>query len=236
LWYFVAFRHKVPQFTSKNLFLPSRFGRGRGWVSSPPLTFIVPIGIINVMDNRTVILDAALTLFAAKGYDGVGVQEIVEAAGLTKPTLYHYFGSKQGLLQALIELHHAPLEREIFAAAVYHGDLPATLETLARAFFNCARRDPVYYRMQLSFFLAAPDSEAYRQIAPRGAAQRGAVEALFAAAVKDHGNMRGRHTLYAAAFIGSLNTCAGLWLNGALDLDDELPRRLVRQFQYGIYS
>ncbi len=55
------------------------------------------------MDNRSTLLKCALDLFAARGYDGVGVQEIVEAAGVTKPTLYHYFGSKQGLLQALLE-------------------------------------------------------------------------------------------------------------------------------------
>jgi TetR/AcrR family transcriptional regulator len=188
------------------------------------------------MDNRSAILDAALTLFAARGYDAAGVQEIVEAAGITKPTLYHYFGSKQGLLQALIEQHHAPLERDIFAAAQYAGDLPKTLETLARAFFACAQRDPLYYRMQLSFFLAAPDSEAFHGIAPRGAALQGAVEALFAAAVKDHGNLRGRQKLHATAFIGLVNTCAGMWLNGSLALDDDLLRSVVRQFQYGIYS
>ena len=30
-----------------------------------------------------------------KGYDAVGVQEIVDTAGITKPTLYYYFGSKR---------------------------------------------------------------------------------------------------------------------------------------------
>ncbi len=34
----------------------------------------------------------------ANGYDAMGIQRIVEAARITKPTLYHYFGSKQGLL------------------------------------------------------------------------------------------------------------------------------------------
>ena len=40
--------------------------------------------------------------FYEKGYDAIGVQEIADAAGVTKPTLYHYFGSKYGLLQAVI--------------------------------------------------------------------------------------------------------------------------------------
>lgn len=48
------------------------------------------------MDNRERILQCALELFYAKGYDAVGVQEIAQKAGITKPTLYYYFGSKYG--------------------------------------------------------------------------------------------------------------------------------------------
>ena len=47
-------------------------------------------------DNRAKILACAMQLFAARGYDAVGVQEIVDAVGIAKPTLYHFFGSKAG--------------------------------------------------------------------------------------------------------------------------------------------
>ena len=53
---------------------------------------------VTELDNRELILNAALDLFYARGYDAVGVQEIVDRAGVTKPTLYYYFGSKLGLL------------------------------------------------------------------------------------------------------------------------------------------
>ena len=49
------------------------------------------------------LLDIALDLFSRRGYEGTGVQEIVAAAGVTKPTLYHYFGSKIGVLKALLD-------------------------------------------------------------------------------------------------------------------------------------
>ena len=55
------------------------------------------------MDNRERILQCALELFYAKGYDAVGVQEIAQKAGITKPTLYYYFGSKYGLLETLLK-------------------------------------------------------------------------------------------------------------------------------------
>ena len=49
------------------------------------------------MENREKLLSCALDLFYARGYDAVGIQEIVDAAGVTKPTMYYYFGSKKGL-------------------------------------------------------------------------------------------------------------------------------------------
>jgi AcrR family transcriptional regulator len=54
-------------------------------------------------DTRSAILREAATLFAVRGYDAVSVREIVQAAGVTKPSLYYHFGSKEGVAQALIE-------------------------------------------------------------------------------------------------------------------------------------
>lgn len=44
------------------------------------------------------ILEAALDLFAGKGYDATGVQEIVAKAGVTKGALYHHFSAKEDIL------------------------------------------------------------------------------------------------------------------------------------------
>ncbi len=188
------------------------------------------------MDNREALLHCALDRFAARGYDGVGVQEIVECAGITKPTLYHYFGSKSGLLAALLESFHAPFIARLETACAYQGDLPLTLERIARCFFQFARDHPVYYRMHLGFSVAPPESEASRAVASWNERQRALIEAVFTQAVVQHGNMRGRQRLFAATLIGMINTCVGLWLNGTAPLDDDLLRSALRQFQHGIYS
>ena len=65
------------------------------------------------MDNKEKILETALDLFYAKGYDAVGVQEIAEKSGVTKPTLYHYYGSKYGLLESLIKTYYEEFEKDI---------------------------------------------------------------------------------------------------------------------------
>lgn len=47
------------------------------------------------------LMAAATRLFADRGYDRTSVQDIVEAAGVTKGALYHYFGSKDDLLHEI---------------------------------------------------------------------------------------------------------------------------------------
>ena len=106
------------------------------------------------MDNRERILACALDLFASRGYDAVGIQEVVDAAGVTKPTLYHYFGSKRGLLDCLLEDRFNQLNRVVRAAAVYQGDLPLTLERVAEACFRFTNENQDWYRMQLSMWFA----------------------------------------------------------------------------------
>ncbi|MEW6267269.1 MAG: TetR/AcrR family transcriptional regulator [Thermodesulfobacteriota bacterium] len=51
---------------------------------------------------RQRLLAGAARLFARKGYAAASVRELVAAAGVTKPVLYYYFGSKEGLYLALM--------------------------------------------------------------------------------------------------------------------------------------
>lgn len=55
------------------------------------------------VSNRERILNIAEHLFASKGYHATSVREIVNAASVTSPMLYYYFGSKEELLVTLLE-------------------------------------------------------------------------------------------------------------------------------------
>jgi AcrR family transcriptional regulator len=188
------------------------------------------------MDNRSKILACALELFASYGYDAVGVQRIVEAAHVTKPTLYHYFGSKQGLLHVLLETHFAPLFQVVEQAAVYRGDLPLTLNQVTTAYFGFSDQNPVFYRMQISMWFAPARSEAFKAVAVFNQKQQSLLENLFIQAAQQHGNMKGRHQAYAATFLGMINTYIGLSLNGYTELDEPLVYKAVHQFMHGIFS
>ncbi len=188
------------------------------------------------MENRDTLLSCALDLFASRGYDAVGVQEIVEAAGVTKPTLYHYFGSKQGLLRALLAQYHDELLAALQQAADYHGDLPLTLTQITSAYFQFAQAHPTFYRMLISMWYAPRQSEAFQAVASVDRQQFELIEAMFVQAASNHGNMRGRHRHYATSFMGMINSYIGMFLNGYVTLDDTLMYQAVHQFQHGIYS
>lgn len=52
---------------------------------------------------RLRVLAAATRIFTQKGYAATSVREIVEAAGVTKPILYYYFGNKEGIYLEILE-------------------------------------------------------------------------------------------------------------------------------------
>ncbi|HVN54352.1 MAG TPA: TetR/AcrR family transcriptional regulator [Anaerolineaceae bacterium] len=188
------------------------------------------------MNNREKILAFALDLFAARGYDAVGIQEVAEAAGVTKPTLYHYFGSKRGLLDSLLAERFDRLNQVLREAADNQRDLPQTLDNIAAAIFQFASDNPDWYRMELSMWFAPPDSEPFQAVSRLNREQHQIIEDMFAQAAFQHGNMKGRQRAYAATFQGMLNTYIGMALNGYVRLDEALRRQAVHQFMHGIYS
>ena len=57
------------------------------------------------VDAAAVILDAAQRLFLDDGYDGVSLEQVGRAAGVTRQTVYNRFGSKDAVFRAVIERH-----------------------------------------------------------------------------------------------------------------------------------
>ena len=53
-------------------------------------------------ETKTKIFMVAARLIADKGYNGVSMREISEHSAVSKPTIYYYFGSKEGIYKALL--------------------------------------------------------------------------------------------------------------------------------------
>src|SRR6267378_4356002 len=58
----------------------------------------------NAAATREAILRSALAAFSRHGYDGIGVREIAQAAGVTAVLVNRYFGSKEELFAATVEV------------------------------------------------------------------------------------------------------------------------------------
>jgi TetR/AcrR family transcriptional repressor of nem operon len=71
-------------------------------------------------NSKTKLLNAALQVVRAKGYTATRVEDICEAAGLTKGSFFHHFGSKEDLALAAAE-HWNLLTGGLFANAPYHS-------------------------------------------------------------------------------------------------------------------
>lgn len=82
------------------------------------------------------ILDAALDVFEAQGFDAARMEDIAIRAGLSKAGVYLYFGSKAALLEALIVREVAPVAARAEAiAAAGAADPRAALRALVTAAF-----------------------------------------------------------------------------------------------------
>lgn len=106
-----------------------------------------------VEDNEAArqIAKAAARLFATRGYEATSTREIVEAAGVAKPTLYYHFGNKEGLAKALLVDPLAELVARLGEIVAERAGPAATLERILEAHFAYCREDPDRSR----FFFAA---------------------------------------------------------------------------------
>ena len=54
-------------------------------------------------DTKQKILEKALELFSANGYDSVSVGEIAKAVGIKAPSLYNHYAGKRAIFDAIVE-------------------------------------------------------------------------------------------------------------------------------------
>ena len=92
----------------------------------------------NRLNRERQILDAALTVFAATGYSGTTMDAVAAEAGVTKPTLYSYFPSKESLFQAMM-LGKRDLMLDVFEHASDKG-MVADLLAFAWAYADTVMR------------------------------------------------------------------------------------------------
>jgi AcrR family transcriptional regulator len=89
-------------------------------------------------DQRGMILQRAAELFARGGYPGTSMNQVAQACGLSKATLYHYYRDKYALLVSIADGHVTRLQGIVGAAlaedATPQGQLRALIRRLVEAY------------------------------------------------------------------------------------------------------
>ncbi len=197
----------------------------------------------NNSNSKATILECALALFSEKGYESVGVAQIVQEAKITKPTLYYFFGSKEGLFKAILDEYYTRLNTRLQRASVYtpnpqsyFEDVLPVLRNVAQVYFDFVRENPLFYRLVLSLSFSPPTAAVTDMAKPYSTTQYATVTKLFSDIANTHTNLKGSETKLARYFVAAVNSEIGFWLQGAGELDDETINILIEKFMHGIFS
>ncbi len=115
------------------------------------------------MTVRSRIIETAAGLLAQSADVDVSTRAVCDAAGVTAPTLYHYFGDKDGLLAAVVDFGWAAfLETKRAVAAVVHDHVGDDVRAGWDNHLEFARENPSFYKLMWSPAVA-PNSGAVRE-------------------------------------------------------------------------
>jgi AcrR family transcriptional regulator len=131
--------------------------------------------------TRAALTSAARRLFADRGYAGVGTEEIVRAAGVTRGALYHHFSGKPDLLEAVYEQIEGEITQKIATGALAGSDPLEALHAGSEMFLDVCL-EPEVQRIVLLDAPAVLGWERWREIAADHGL--GLIEAALGAAME----------------------------------------------------
>lgn len=105
---------------------------------------------------RERLLQEALQLFNAKGYAATSVREIVAAAGVSKPTLYYYFASKEGIYLELMHSTMATFQAAVEQLVVPQGTARQRLLRFATGVFDLFGEQIAVVRLIYAIYFGPP--------------------------------------------------------------------------------
>jgi AcrR family transcriptional regulator len=157
--------------------------------------------------TRTALVAAARPLFAERGYAEVGAEEIVRAAGVTRGALYHHFGGKEGLFEAVYLEVEAEITRRIAqgVSEIEVGD-PVGAMRLGVQMFLDVTMEPGIQRIVLLDAPAVLGWERWREIGAEYGL--GMIESILQVAMDEGALAKQPVTALAHVLMGALDETA----------------------------
>jgi AcrR family transcriptional regulator len=176
-------------------------------------------------ERRAAILEAALAVFAQRGFHASSIDDIAREGGISKALIYEHFSSKQELYAELLEEHAGELFERLAAAMDEAGSTGAARLAIGLdAFYRFVEERRVAWRM---LFREAGDPEMVAVLERVVAEVTEVVAALIAedpgsrAAADEAGRDEGIQML-AQMLVGSVQSLANWWAD-----HQEVPRRRI---------
>jgi AcrR family transcriptional regulator len=163
-------------------------------------------------------------LFADAGYHGVSMEQLADAAGVSKPVLYQHFPSKRDLYLALVRDAVSEMETRVRAALKGTTDNRARVEGATAAYFAFVD-DP---RFQLVFSAERSDDEVHDEVS---VAHRRVTETVAELISEDAGLDRAS-ALFLAAALRGLATDGARWWSEHYDVSRDQAVRLAAQLAW----
>lgn len=128
---------------------------------------------VNVRDK---LLACATDLFNRKGYASTTVREIVEAAGVTKPVLYYYFNSKEGIYLEIMGHLREDFEQRLEACRGRKGTAAERVRGLCDEMFSLFLDHTDYVRLIYSIYYGPPQGAPFFDLDGFYAKLQGAIQ------------------------------------------------------------
>jgi AcrR family transcriptional regulator len=170
-------------------------------------------------EKRRVILDAAVRVFAHKGFHTSRVGDIAEEAGVAHGLLYHYFSSKDEVLETVFRENWAVLVDRIAAIETSGDPAPDQLGHVAAIVLRNYKHQPDVIRVLVREIARSPEVQARigELVKPIEAItriiERGRAAGAFRADIEPR--------LAAVAFYGAIEELLSGWVLGQLPDDDD---------------
>ena len=183
---------------------------------------------------KTLLIKVATSLFAEKGYASTSVREIVEQAGVTKPALYYYFKSKEGLFHAILEEAYSKLENLLEQQLETRGSFHDRIVAFSRQLFELGMTYRDLNRMAQNLMFGPPkgapayDFDRYRERTLH------AIQAIYEAGVARNEVKESDPEEVAFLVFGLLSFCFNLDCLHPETADPERPVRLLRMALRGL--
>ncbi|MBB6735318.1 TetR/AcrR family transcriptional regulator [Cohnella zeiphila] len=171
------------------------------------------------------LLNAAIELMAAKGYDGTTTKEIAVAAGVNEVTLFRHFGTKQKLLEAAFQQYHYAEEMTKLFRESLSGELHSDLLLISRTYHRIMNRNRKLFFIAHKGSSVLPD-EVYQEAARHPRHLRDLLTGYFRTMAEQKKVVTPNPEMTAMSF---------MWMNygsfmSGLKADETTPERMLNDF------